>query len=254
MLKFFRKIRQNLIDKGDAKRYLLYAIGEIFLVVIGILIALQINNWNENRLERKEEQNALLNLKDDFEYNQRSLEVAIERLKGMIDGSIKILEQTGEKYNTEANFNLDSLLILATATPRYFPQNGFLNDLINSGKLSIIKNEHLRNYLSSWHTHIELIADRTEVNNTHSLSIIDFVSKHGNWLKVDAKNKLAHIQLPPSGFKTSNILLLQYPEFESQIDLKIIFKDGLLSNFNSTMKACEKILELINQEIKSPKK
>lgn len=54
MLKFFRKIRQNLIDKGYVKRYLLYAIGEILLVVIGILIALQINNWNANRNLNKE--------------------------------------------------------------------------------------------------------------------------------------------------------------------------------------------------------
>ncbi len=49
MLKFFRRIRQQLIVKGNLKRYLIYAIGEILLVVIGILIALQINNWNEER-------------------------------------------------------------------------------------------------------------------------------------------------------------------------------------------------------------
>ena len=49
MLTFFRKIRKALLDSGSTGKYLLYAIGEIALVVIGILIALQINNWNENR-------------------------------------------------------------------------------------------------------------------------------------------------------------------------------------------------------------
>lgn len=49
MIKFFRKIRQNLLSEGKTGKYLKYAIGEIILVVIGILIALQINNWNENR-------------------------------------------------------------------------------------------------------------------------------------------------------------------------------------------------------------
>lgn len=49
MIKFFRKIRQNLVSEGKAVNYLKYAIGEIILVVIGILIALQINNWNEER-------------------------------------------------------------------------------------------------------------------------------------------------------------------------------------------------------------
>lgn len=53
MLKFFRKIRLNLLSEGKTGKYLKYAIGEIVLVVIGILIALQINNWNENRIQQK---------------------------------------------------------------------------------------------------------------------------------------------------------------------------------------------------------
>ncbi|WP_223115320.1 DUF6090 family protein [Hanstruepera ponticola] len=55
MIKFFRKIRQNLLSEGKTEKYLKYAIGEIILVVIGILIALQINNWNEKRKERNKE-------------------------------------------------------------------------------------------------------------------------------------------------------------------------------------------------------
>ena len=50
MIKFFRKIRQKLITENKFNRYLLYAIGEIILVVIGILIALQVNNWNNDRI------------------------------------------------------------------------------------------------------------------------------------------------------------------------------------------------------------
>jgi len=49
MIKFFRRIRQKLITEGSLSKYLIYAIGEILLVVIGILIALQINNWNEKQ-------------------------------------------------------------------------------------------------------------------------------------------------------------------------------------------------------------
>ena len=49
MLIFFRKIRQKLLAENRLSKYLIYAVGEIFLVVIGILIALQVNNWNEQR-------------------------------------------------------------------------------------------------------------------------------------------------------------------------------------------------------------
>jgi len=59
MIKFFRNIRQNLLAEGKTSKYLKYAIGEIILVVIGILIALQINNWNENRKANIEEQRIL---------------------------------------------------------------------------------------------------------------------------------------------------------------------------------------------------
>ncbi len=55
MIKFFRKIRQNMIKENKVSKYLLYAIGEIILVVIGILIALQVNTWNEYRKDRVSE-------------------------------------------------------------------------------------------------------------------------------------------------------------------------------------------------------
>jgi hypothetical protein len=71
MIKFFRKIRQDLLSKGKTGKYLKYAIGEIILVVIGILIALQINNWNNNSAERRLESEILneilVNLKADLQ-------------------------------------------------------------------------------------------------------------------------------------------------------------------------------------------
>ncbi len=62
MIKFFRKIRQKLLSKSKFSQYLIYAIGEIVLVVIGILIALQINNWNAEQKTEKEEIGILNNL------------------------------------------------------------------------------------------------------------------------------------------------------------------------------------------------
>ena len=73
MIKFFRKIRLNLLKYGKTTKYFKYAIGEIILVVIGILIALQINNWNENRKDTKLENNFLANVLLDLEKDEQKL-------------------------------------------------------------------------------------------------------------------------------------------------------------------------------------
>jgi hypothetical protein len=69
MIKFFRKIRQRLLSEGKTGKYFKYAIGEIILVVIGILIALQINNWNEERKLSNNELNLLISLQTDLKFN-----------------------------------------------------------------------------------------------------------------------------------------------------------------------------------------
>ncbi|WP_406682983.1 DUF6090 family protein [Seonamhaeicola sp. MEBiC1930] len=73
MIKFFRNIRKKLLNEGNTSKYLKYAIGEIILVVIGILIALQINNWNEQRLKNQEIKSNLKSLIDDLNYDKEIL-------------------------------------------------------------------------------------------------------------------------------------------------------------------------------------
>lgn len=81
MIKFFRRIRRKLIEEGNLKRYLLYAFGEILLVVIGILIALQINNWNEWRKDRLKEKVILNDLAKNIEINIQTFQNDIRMLK-----------------------------------------------------------------------------------------------------------------------------------------------------------------------------
>ena len=74
MIKFFRRIRQKLLSQGSLNKYLLYAIGEILLVMIGILLALQVNNWNEHRKAQERQQKLYANLKIDFQSRLNELE------------------------------------------------------------------------------------------------------------------------------------------------------------------------------------
>ena len=81
MIKFFRRIRYNLLEKNQTGQYLKYAIGEIVLVVIGILIALSINNFNEDRILRKKEQTYLKGLQSEFAISEQKLKNLIEVLR-----------------------------------------------------------------------------------------------------------------------------------------------------------------------------
>lgn len=78
MIAFFRKIRIRLLGSGQTRKYLLYAMGEIALVVIGILIALQINNWNENRINDESVRRHLRSLSKAVEHDINELSISLE--------------------------------------------------------------------------------------------------------------------------------------------------------------------------------
>ena len=84
MIKFFRKIRQNLLSEGKIRTYLKYAIGEIILVVIGILLALQINTWNENKKTYKLTTTHLNNIKKDLIADTTTFRSGIQRIENSL--------------------------------------------------------------------------------------------------------------------------------------------------------------------------
>ena len=90
MITFLRRIRKSLINSGATRKYLLYAIGEILLVMIGILLALQVNNWNEQQKDRLTEKRVLVELEENLELNIQKLEINITR-KNNSDSSSQII-------------------------------------------------------------------------------------------------------------------------------------------------------------------
>ena len=99
MIKFFRKIRQNLLSEGKSGKYLKYAIGEILLVVIGILIALQINNWNEKHQAQNKMESNFQNLIEDLKSNKLQLLNLIERRNEVSNGAGFLIDNY-EKSNS----------------------------------------------------------------------------------------------------------------------------------------------------------
>ena len=251
MIKIFRKIRQKLLNENKFSRYLIYAIGEIVLVVIGILIALQLNNYNDKLNQTEIEQKAIHNLKLDFEYNRSELNKSIEELITIRKNSFIILNYTGSKY--QPTFDIDSILETVGSVPKYYPQNGFLLDLINSGKLGIIKNDILRNKLSSWLPTLETLKDREKSVSDFSDDFIRYVIKNGSWLNSDEKTNekdIAVLKFPKSGFEINNNDLLKNVEFENIIENQIVYKSLLLDRHKKCLELNNEIMNLLETEIK----
>jgi len=224
MVKIFRKIRQKLASENKIMAYLRYAVGEILLVVIGILIALQVNNWNKNEGQKSEEHNALINLKQDFSYNKKQLDSLIVKTNFFVEIGVEILKHTGAKPKPKSKDEFNKLLNNIATTPHYYPQNGFLDDLINSGRLDIISNAQLRNKLSSWKPALDYIKYSEEVLTNYNLIIINYIIKHGSWLNVDeVSNSFSGFEFPKSGFDKDNRALLNNVQFENMTENHINF-------------------------------
>lgn len=150
MIKFFRHIRMRLLNNNRFSKYLLYAVGEIILVVAGILIALQVNNWNSGRLDKVEEKVILRSLLNEFNINFSELDIAMKNREKGLNGSKELLALMNTDISHLSTDYLDELIGLSRYITTFEPKTGILEGIINSGRLDLIENVDLRNELASW--------------------------------------------------------------------------------------------------------
>lgn len=178
MIKFFRKIRYDLMEKNKTGKYLKYAIGEIILVVIGILIALQINNWNENQKLVKEELQILKSLHKELNKNKNRFDKAY-------DFHLNRRENIETIISIKANdFSLDSLSSMVRSINSNYtfnPHQGIYNSMINSGKIELISNTTLKERIAGLQ---DLIKDFQEEEE----HVVEFT--HQNIYKLQLEERL----------------------------------------------------------------
>jgi hypothetical protein len=151
MIKFFRKIRQNLLMENKTGKYFKYAIGEIVLVVLGILIALSINDWNDNRKNRLDEKKYVNDLIQDLKNDDIALKRLTVFLESKLASKIKI-----EPFLQGNYVEIDSIEIhfarQYAGDGRFTPTNITIEELKNSGGLRIIRDDVLRRQIVSLYT------------------------------------------------------------------------------------------------------
>ena len=152
MIKFFRKIRQNLLSEGKTGKYLKYAIGEIVLVMIGILLALQINNWNEIQKMNKWEHRFLIDLKSELKSNLLQLE-KINNRQQLVGNACIELKTLIKIASIKEKTKIDSIYSLTLYQNTFFPTTGVYDSGLSAGKIENLNNGKLKYNIMNLYNH-----------------------------------------------------------------------------------------------------
>ncbi len=253
MIKFFRKIRQKLLTENKFSKYLLYAIGEIILVVIGILIALQINNSNELNKQRTKEVLFLKNLKSDLIFEESEL----ERYTGIRESIVNSAQVALEHFNGKPvkNVQMFNYHTFNVGIWQEFQRNNntFL-ELINSGNLTIISNDSIKNGLLN----LDLIYKTIISNREHLRNDLEQYF-YNPWFETVDLDPLAQsfVFYTNNGEFDKNIelsreelnRLLNNKVFKNGFVLSVFTNSLIIDDYKRMKDLNKKVVELINKEI-----
>lgn len=230
--------------------YVVYAIGEVVLVVIGILVALQIDNWNENQRIRDIEQQYLLALKEEFEYNKTELASVMNLNEINTDYALKISDHTGPGNPgiTEKEFEIYAMNSFASEV-HYNPNQGVLDEIISSGKLGMFSNDELKFALSSWSAVLDRALWQERTHETLRVQIVEMTRVQGNMRSMTYDLGESY-GIKPGKFERSSLQLLKSEEYENRVVAFIL--TGRILNERDYAKLNEEIdrlLLLVDDEI-----
>ena len=240
-----------MINVNNVNKYILYAIGEIVLVVIGILIALSINNWNETNKVNDTELIYLNALHDEFSNNLKEVERVMELNQRNLKIAHTLLDKMGTDDPDLTEKVFDSLMYRTIlAEIQYRPSPGTLIELINSGNLGIISNRELRLKLASWDGILTSVLFQEEEHSKPRYKLIDLMNKWGNGRKSFINALGNKMDMPNSNFKSSSLVLLKNIEYDNQLTFFYITGTFLNSSYYSGLKNnIENTLKIIQSEL-----
>jgi hypothetical protein len=253
MLTFSRKFRQRFVESGQARKYFLYAIGEIMLVMIGILLALQVNKWNEERKNRTLEIQYLTEIKQELEINNNELQSDLnshfKSMKKMIEVRDHIINQM------PPNDSLSESIYTAKGDYQAYPKTASFENLKTIG-MSLLQNDTLNNMIGyCYGALLTRILDRGDNNAKYDIEILlaPYLKRH---LRIDP--------LQPEelqSFSRSNEFmshkwkikdhdaLLRDDEFLRDLKLGMIQRGHKISSHQNTISIFEEAIQMIEEEV-----
>ncbi len=252
MIKFFRKIRQQLLSENKFSRYLIYAIGEIILVMIGILLALQVNNWSENRKGLERQKKLYANLKIDFQNRLNELDgfynaknTAVENITRL---SVIISKHESGFEESEVTELLGSLL------NNFIFNEAFelLEGIFNTGQINDIRNEKLKRKLIEWPQLVEEMLEEQRIfesdnRNKYGPLLDKYISKRKLYEKLNFR-KYTLPKGTPVSLKEDYKGLLSDPLLENYLAQKeLLLRISIVDNKN-LIESAKEIIALIDEQ------
>jgi len=238
-MKIFRNIRQKLAAENKVMAYLRYAVGEIFLVVIGILIALQVNNWKEDIQNHKLEITTLENIKSDLVLQQ-----------GIINEQLQFESAKVAETDTAALFlsdslsaeKLNALLITLSSRLTFIENKTSYISMDNTGGKKLIRNYSLQNAIVRYYQRLDYV---TQVINNDNLFNIDsqfgaFVTSNSLNIKLNRYGQIDRAQ---------KISAEKRMELKNQLVIRKLVSQTIYRLCRDLQEKTKHLIQLIDKEL-----
>jgi hypothetical protein len=243
MIKFFRKIRHQLLSEGKTGKYLKYAIGEIALVMIGILLALQVNNWNEERKSSKNEVALLKSLKSEMKTSLKGLKIDYESSLEFQRSTKNIHHYIQIKPKLVDSMCLD--FRKSVLFDYSFPKTSTYETL-KSGDLEIIKSDSLRMIITDiYERGYERILKKVDTRRNAARLLFPYYQKHFRTVIIekDSLSRFSGILGIPNDYD----FLINDPEYETLIAEALFGRGNMNRDLERTINNLENCIEQINK-------
>tara|TARA_R110001632_G_scaffold124451_2_gene237371 strand:+ start:12887 stop:13615 length:729 start_codon:yes stop_codon:yes gene_type:complete len=240
------------MEKNTTGRYFKYATGEIILVVIGILIALNINNWNENQQVKQVEKASLNALLGEFKENNISIQKCLDNIKNRRLIGDTIRKMIGPKLTTVSVDKTNRIIGGISATDKCIVSKDALDDIKSSGKLNLLTNKNIRQNISKWTSLLdELRGEENDWAQEFANQFIPYANKWIMWDDVEVSFHQEDSRYFKSPFTEDPRRMLQQKEFSNIMAIQYWRIGRIERRTKQLLTQNNKLVAFIEEELKT---
>jgi hypothetical protein len=251
MINFFRKLRGQMFSENKYSKYIIYAIGEIALVVIGILIALKIDGVVEVRHQKRELEEFKIRLLAELDHNIVETSAKISLTQGYANSAQSLLGLISGDADDRGPEILDSLLFdLMNSNTSVDISLGTIKEGYNTRIISFVESEALRTILYSLETYVQDIKDAdTDLNKDVTDNLFPFLYDNFTWRRMDGKYAAKGIMFGKTRHEVDDYtILINDRKFENLVDNRLFQSLARIANYKRLKIHLEEIRSLVEKE------